>query len=152
MGTFYKRAACLSAALFFSAACGRGQPSTAAAPPASAPHIVLSQRASGAAAIDVVGLPPSVLSQIERHPPSREQWLSLLRVTVAGTSNQPAMLGSYSIEDDALRFTPQFPFDPEQAYAVVFEPAGLPTPTTVPRLETTIGAKSVAHRASTRVA
>jgi hypothetical protein len=62
------------------------------------------------------------------------------------------MLGAYSIEDDAVRFTPQFPLDPEQAYTVVFEPAGLPTPGAAPRLKTTISAKSGAHRASTRVA
>ncbi len=37
-----------------------------------------------------------------------------------------AMLGSYTVADGALRFTPLFPFDPGRQYQVRFDAARLP--------------------------
>ncbi|MGE3344916.1 MAG: hypothetical protein AB7L71_15940 [Vicinamibacterales bacterium] len=53
-----------------------------------------------------------------------DTWRAILRVSVS--ADAPAVVGRYTIEDGALRFTPQFPFDPGRTYVVRFDPAKLP--------------------------
>ena len=60
-----------------------------------------------------------------------DDWARLLRVTVAtppdAAADPPAVLGTYTVTDDAVRFTPRYPFDPGRRYHVVFDPTRLPT-------------------------
>src|SRR5437016_2079115 len=113
MPTFVGRTAALAAVLFLSSACSGG---AGRSPAVVAPRILLNRGPSGSSVVEVVGLPTVLLSHLEQNPPSRDQWTALLRVTVAGeagqASDRPAMLGAYSIEHGALRFRPQFAFDP----------------------------------------
>jgi hypothetical protein len=53
-----------------------------------------------------------------------DQWPAILRVAVSDTA--PGMLGSYSVSDDALRFTPLYPFDAGRQYHVRFDLARVP--------------------------
>lgn len=55
---------------------------------------------------------------------SNAEWQAILRVSVS--ADAPAVVGRYSVQDGALRFTPQFPFDPGRSYVVRFDPAKLP--------------------------
>jgi hypothetical protein len=81
------------------------------------------------ATVDVLGLSTDELTRLGRAAMTREQWTSLLRVVVADAaataSDKPAVLGTYSVDDGILRFTPQFPFDPGQRYDVAFDPSRL---------------------------
>src|SRR5262245_11480625 len=80
--------------------------------------------------VDVVGMPAEDLYLLSRSELTREQWTSLLRVVVSGneggTADRPPVLGRYSVSDNRLRFTPQFPFDPGQRYDVELDPSRLP--------------------------
>jgi hypothetical protein len=130
MRAIVRRPAALAAALLLPCAC-RGPVGSQAAVDAAdpTPHILLKSTPSGNV-IDV-GLPADALLQLKHFAPNSDQWASLLRVTVSGVESddpgeRPAMLGAYSLLDRAVRFTPQFPLDPGQAYDVVFNPVGLP--------------------------
>ncbi len=72
------------------------------------------------AAVDVVGLPVALLSELDRSR-TPEEWSRILRVSVA--ADQPPMVGTWKVIDRRLRFTPMFPFDPGRPYTVVFTPA-----------------------------
>jgi len=114
------------AGLVFLSACHRRPPAAEAAP-----RIELNLSRSESGTVDVVGLPADDLSRLEQHTPTREEWTALLRVAVASqaaaVTDRPAVLGTYEITDGALRFTPQFPFDPGQRYDVMLDPSRLPT-------------------------
>src|SRR5580765_3783285 len=105
MARCVKRAAVCAAALLLSSACrgGASRSHDVAVDPGGEPRILLTQRPPGSAlsAIDVVGLPADFLARLEQHPPRRDQWAAILRVTVAGpkdhASDRPAVLGAYSI-------------------------------------------------------
>jgi hypothetical protein len=73
------------------------------------------------AAVDVVGLPVALLSELDRSR-TAEEWSRILRVSVA--PDQPPMVGTWTVIDRRLRFTPTFPFDPGRPYAVMFTPPG----------------------------
>lgn len=114
--------------LLLAAACGRSTAPLSSA--ADQPQIRLNLDAAHPATVHLVGLPATILAQLERAKPTREEWTALLRVTVAGATNgatdRPAVLGTYAIHEGALRFTPQFPLDPGQRYDVVFDPSQIP--------------------------
>lgn len=80
------------------------------------------------AVVAVFGLPQETLAFLRREALDREQWVSLLKVTVdqAGGETVPAVLGAYAVEGDVVRFMPLFPFEPGRRYRVVFRAAGLP--------------------------
>jgi hypothetical protein len=61
---------------------------------------------------------------------TNDDWNALLRITVSGPdgADRPAMLGTYTVRDGVLRFTPRFPFDPGQRYDVRFDPSRVPSP------------------------
>ena len=80
--------------------------------------------------IDVVGLPADALSTLGEAALTPEEWAGWLRISVAGSGenvwDQPPVLGTYAVSDDAIHFSPLFDFDPGRSYRVVFDPARLP--------------------------
>jgi hypothetical protein len=75
-----------------------------------------------AATVRVVGIPADVLR------PAREwtsdRWTSALRITVDAPDSGallPPVIGSYTVERNAVVFKPQFGFDPGRRYRVVFD-------------------------------
>ena len=78
--------------------------------------------ADRSAVIDVVNLGSDILSSLKEKPPS--DWTALLSIRVA--SAETAMLGTYRIDKDVLRFEPRFPLVPGEKYRVTFDPTKLP--------------------------
>src|SRR5688500_11276382 len=93
-------AAAMTTLLVVAAACSRAASSN--------PGISLANADSASASVQVTGLSADLLDALEDL--SAEQWPAVLRVAVG--DDAPAMLGSYSVADGAVRFTPAFPFDP----------------------------------------
>ena len=86
---------------------------------------------SGAtSAVSVLGLKPEVLKSLQQADWSTDRWSELLTITVdlgrPAQADRPAMLGSYRVEGDALRFTPRYPFGPGRPYVATFHPTKLP--------------------------
>ena len=108
-GTFTTSAASLrrvvALALFVAAvtACGGSRAS-------SPPEIRLVPDADGGAVIAVTNLPDDVAETLAARELTREQWAEILSVSVE--AGQPAMLGTYALSGNSLRFTPMFPLDP----------------------------------------
>ena len=80
---------------------------------------------AGKVAVEVSGLSPTTLQQLQRANRSQSQWQRLLAVH-AGSSDLPPMLGAYRIHNARLRFEPQFPLEPGVVYTAVFRPDRLP--------------------------
>ncbi|MGH7225422.1 MAG: Ig-like domain-containing protein [Gemmataceae bacterium] len=90
---------------------------------------VIRLRGEKAPTIEVAGLLPEELKALARLEQTSEQWQTLFAVHVERNSkreNQPAMLGSYRVEKDVLRFEPRFPLVRGVSYRAVFHPAKLP--------------------------
>ncbi len=112
-------AAVMAGSLVAAAACGRS-----AGAPAN-PAIKLTTPQSGERAyVEVTGLSRDMLDALRGAALTPDQWSTLFRVAV--NDDAPGMLGAYSVADDALRFTPSYPFDPGRQYRVRFDPARLP--------------------------
>jgi hypothetical protein len=81
---------------------------------------------------DVAGLDESNLKTLGTTGWEPGRWELLFAVYVdrepPDGGSQPAVLGSYRIEDGVLRFTPRFPPAPGVRYRAVFEPSRLPQP------------------------
>jgi hypothetical protein len=80
-------------------------------------------------AIEVAGLLPEELKALARLEQTPEQWQALFAVYVERGGErvkQPAMLGSYRVAKDALRFEPRFPLVRGVSYRAVFHPDRLP--------------------------
>ncbi len=78
---------------------------------------------------EVAGLLPEELKALARLKQTPEQWQALFAVYVdrgGERAKQPAMLGTYRIEKDSLRFEPRFPLLRGVPYRAVFHPANLP--------------------------
>ena len=60
--------------------------------------------------MEVTGLSRDALRALQDADLTAEQWSAVLRVAVDDAA--PGMLGTYSVADQALRFTPLFPLDP----------------------------------------
>lgn len=82
-----------------------------------------------APSIVVRNIPGEQLAKL-RGEMTREQWNEVMRVTVA--EGQPAMLGDYVVDGNAIRFTPMFPLDPGRQYHVTFAPANLTATVALP--------------------
>jgi len=108
----FRTVAVMASALAVAAACG-----------ASSPAIRLTSPQSGQPYVEVTGLSSGALDGLRGSERTAEEWSAILRVAVSDEA--PGMLGSYSVEDGALRFTPQFPLDPGREYRVRFDPARL---------------------------
>jgi hypothetical protein len=94
---------------------------TTSATPAVRARIAL---ADDAAAIEVSGLAPRDLGALRGAGWQRETWEQLLRVAVGPEA--PAVLGTYAVTRDGIRFTPRFSFDSGRSYHVTFDPSRLP--------------------------
>jgi hypothetical protein len=139
------RAAAISAVLI-AAACSSGSlPST--------PAIVFTPPSNGAAAyVEVTGLSSSQLRAVRSAELTSEQWSRVFRVAVSDAA--PGMLGTYAVTGSALRFTPQFAFDPGRQYVVRFDPAQVPGTSTAsaPAIVATVGVPATHTVPSTTVA
>lgn len=141
----------LLASFVAQAACNRG-PSI----PATDPTITLSAPSARAQAafVEVTGLSSAELVSLRAARLAADQWQSLLKITVDGTSvtdSMPAVQGAYQITETGVTFTPLFPFDPGRTYRVVFDPARLPNPRQAAQVTTRVGLPPVATEPSTVV-
>jgi len=79
-------------------------------------------------AIEIVGLPKEELAELARRASDDPGWGRTLSVFVADaseTASAVAILGSYSVEGTAVRFTPRYALRPGLTYRVVLRrPAG----------------------------
>jgi hypothetical protein len=102
---------------------------TLGAPGDSAPAIRL-QETKGAVTVAVTGLPRELLEALAKWKPDAAGWGRVLAVYVDGARKGKeaplAMLGTYRIDKDVLRFTPRFPLVKGVRYRAVFDPAALP--------------------------
>src|SRR5262245_13211503 len=66
---------------------------------------------TGRGIIEVAGLDPMGLAKLRRAEMSPANWASLFAISPypADGPDTPAMLGSYDVQKDAIRFTPRFP-------------------------------------------
>jgi hypothetical protein len=88
--------------------------------------------------VEVTSMSSSTLRALNGAHLTDEQWQAVLRVAVS--QNAPAMLGSYAVSDERLRFTPAFPLDPGRQYAVTFDASKIPgAPGSAIRLSATVG-------------
>ncbi len=135
-----------TALLIGTASCGRSFNAT------TAPSIALTTPPSGAAYIEVKGLPDQTLNALDGARLSAEQWSGILRVAVA--ADAPPVLGKYSVADGAVRFTPLFPFDEGRQYHVRFDPGQLPgaAADAASVVEATVGRPASTSTPSTSVA
>ena len=135
------RVAALATLVACAAACSRS------AARESTPAIRFNTTNTGAPYVEVVGLSDAALERLADVRYSSREWSSVLRVAIDASS--PPVVGRYEVVDEALRFTPLFPFERGRSYHVRFdrsrvdgesaasEPAltatvGLPAPSTVP--------------------
>jgi hypothetical protein len=135
------RVAALATLVACAAACSRS------AARESAPAIRFNTTNTGTPYVEVVGLSEATLERLADVRNSSREWSSVLRVAIDASS--PPVVGRYEVVDEALRFTPLFPFERGRTYQVRFdrsrvdgeaaasEPAltatvGLPAPSTVP--------------------
>ena len=116
MNPFVLRVAALAMLVACAAACGRS--------PARERGIHLTAPAAGPAYIEYIGLSGSEADALAAARYSPKQWSEILHVSVQGEGIQ--VVGRYEVVDDAIRFTPTFPFDPGRTYDVWFDSARLP--------------------------
>jgi len=136
------RAVALATTIAGAAACGG--PSGPSAPAVA----LTSPSGGGSAYINVTGLSGPVLDTLAGQSP--EQLSRVLRVAV--DADAPPMLGTHTVVDGALRFTPSFPFDAGRQYEVRFDAAGLPAWDGGPAaIVATVGLPAVATTPSTLV-
>ncbi len=76
--------------------------------------------------VEVTGLTKATLMRLRRAKWELSDWQKLLRVQVETKNVVPAMLGTYRVEENAIRFEPQFPLVPGLSYQASFRPAQLP--------------------------
>jgi hypothetical protein len=81
--------------------------------------------------VEVQGLSKATLEQLQQSRWELPQWQRLFTVFAGSPASPssvplPPMAGAYSIESETLRFTPQFPLEPEVTYRAIFEPGHLP--------------------------
>lgn len=80
--------------------------------------------------VEITGLTKAMIARLRRSNWKLSDWQRLLRVQVESQSGSttavPAMLGTYRIAGNAIRFEPQFPLVPGLSYQAIFKPAELP--------------------------
>jgi hypothetical protein len=104
----------------------------AAAAERRGPTIRLSQATRGGppAVFEVVGVDPAALAKLAKAGLKADQWTALFTIHVAGKAasggTPPAVLGSYQVKDNVIRFEPRFPLVRGLRYRAVFDPSRLP--------------------------
>ena len=111
-------AAAIAGLVAGAAACSRSLPAT------DAPVIGLVAPSDGASYVEVTGLSAPTLDAVNNASFTPQEWAKVLRVGVA--DDGPPVLGAYDRQQDALRFTPAFPFDPNRPYKVRLDLSQLP--------------------------
>lgn len=154
-------AVAVTAILVSLSACQSSRPPLAQS--STEPRIELNTNTLRTGTVDVVGLPAEQLSQLSNETRTPDDWTALLRIQVrsessADLTDRPAVLGTYAVAEDVLRFTPQFPFDPGQRYDVRFDASRLPArgtgaaePWRTRQLQTSFAVPRVETLATTRV-
>jgi hypothetical protein len=98
--------------------------------------------------LEVTGLSSEELDRLRDARLDEAGWQSILKVTSSGAdADMPAVSGKYVVADDALTFTPLFPFDPGRDYRVTLDPARIERAGAV--IETTVALPPVATVPST---
>jgi hypothetical protein len=97
-------------------------------PPAGQQPVIQYNRAKRA--IDVIGLAPTDLANLARVPLDASQWAEVFAVYVqqrkGESTNATAVLGSYRLERDVVRFEPRFPLVPGVRYRAVLDRGKVP--------------------------
>lgn len=96
--------------------------------PGRSPALIIQVDEKRGETLDLVGLPTECLKELSTWPATDERWPSLFSVKVAreGTAqahDRPAMLGSYSVAGDIVRFRPRFALARGARYEVAFNPS-----------------------------
>jgi hypothetical protein len=107
------RVAALATLVACAAACSRS------AARESTPAIRLTIPNTGSAFVEIVGLSDGTLDRLAAAHYSPQDWASILRVAVDAAS--PAVVGRYEVVNEALRFSPLFPFERGRSYLVRFD-------------------------------
>lgn len=86
---------------------------------------------SNKAAVEVSGLSPATLQDLQRSDWKPAQWPRILSVyaeqgDLTAGAGLPPMFGEYRVQSGALRFEPQFPLEPRVKYRAIFHPDQLP--------------------------
>ncbi|MGE3317594.1 MAG: hypothetical protein AB7O26_20985, partial [Planctomycetaceae bacterium] len=94
-----------------------------AAEPGSAPAIVLIPGAVPSAVMEIRGLPREIFQSLQELPKDSPRWKAVfsVRVDAPKSNDRPAMLGSYEISSDAVRFKPRFPLERGLKYRAEFD-------------------------------
>ncbi len=78
--------------------------------------------------VEAAGLDAEALRRIVMNQMTPERWRAFLVVRVVrdgeGTQIAPALLGTYHLSGDVLRFDPRFPIEPGLRYRATFDPSG----------------------------
>src|SRR4051812_22267715 len=82
------------------------------------------------AAVELKGLSAPALAAVRDAKLPPERWPAVLRVVVAGgtpaeEAARPAVAGTYTVTDKAIRFTPEYAFVPGVTYRATFDPTAL---------------------------
>ena len=89
---------------------------------AAEPTIEIIKDSSGQPAVlEVSGIPPSRLTSLAAIPAGDQRWEQSFALYVADEDSQspPAMLGTYAVEGERLRFTPRYGVRPGMKYQAV---------------------------------
>jgi hypothetical protein len=103
---------------------------TGSVPSRAADELSIRLNGKSAPTVDVAGLAPTDLAAIGKLELRGDAWSQLFAVYVrpaAGKERGPALLGSYRIDGNVLRFEPRFPLATGVHYQAIFQPAHLPT-------------------------
>jgi hypothetical protein len=107
---------------------GQGQPANTK----KSPTIRLNREAGHTkAVVEVVNLERADLERLAKAKLEASQWTALFAVYVdegnkIARKDRPAMLGSYDVRQNVLRFEPRYPLTPGIRYRAVFDPSRLP--------------------------
>lgn len=84
-------------------------------------------KAGESPAVEVAGLPKELHARMKAAKPAAKDWHPIVRVVVAGGSNEellarPPLAGTYTLTATGVRFEPQFPLVPGRDYvAIVYD-------------------------------
>lgn len=98
------------------------------ATPVAGSDLEISLDASGTA-VEARGLDAQLLEALRNEPPAIADWRSIFPVYTDGVPTKsgakPPVAGSWTVEAEALRFTPRYPLVPGLSYAARLDVAGL---------------------------
>lgn len=93
-------------------------------------HWIPDPASANRVAVEISGLSAPMLRRLQRANPDQTEWQRLLSVYVvppgATAKGMPAMLGTYSVTENVIRFEPRFALEPGVTYQAILRPAHLP--------------------------